>query len=135
MANILGLDYGERRIGVAVADERDLLAVGAGILTVVSDDDALQQLQALVHAKDVSTIVVGLPLSLRGTETEQTAAARRFAAFISGILHLPVVLQDERLTSAGARRRPDAPVHDDTGAAVLLLQSYIDQQRRRESHG
>lgn len=117
MASILGIDYGGKRVGLAIADRMDRLAVQHGVLE--NSDDLLNELRRIVNVKDIEKIVVGLPLGLSGKETEQTHATRNFVATLSG-LGIPVDTMDERMTSVQGG--------SDSGAAVLILQSYLDKE-------
>lgn len=119
---IIGLDYGGRRIGVAKVAKDDSTAVVVGTLTVVDMEDALAQVVRTVNEHKAERVVVGLPLSLAGSETQQTAATRAFIEALTAKLTVPVAAVDERLTTKQGG--------SDAGAAVVLLQSYVD----REAH-
>jgi putative Holliday junction resolvase len=91
----------------------------------------MRQLRELVRAREIDAVVVGLPLSLSGADTEQTRAARSFAAALSRTIDIPVELYDERFTTRLAQRMhtdPKAP--EDSRAAALLLESWIAAQSR-----
>ena len=133
---VLGLDYGEKRIGMAVSDPDTGLAFPAGTLERRRLAEDLAQLAALVELRGVAEIVVGLPLHLDGRAGEAAEAARRFADRLSGAVSVPVEMFDERLTSVeaeralreaprGRRRRKGAV---DTLAATILLRTYLEQR-------
>lgn len=137
---VVGLDVGERRIGVAVSDLTRTLARPAGVLRSASlGEAALQQAAAeiarLAAEEDgVSTIVVGLPRHLDGTPSDMTPRVEAFAQQLSAKTGLPVVLQDERLSSREAESRLALRDKDwrsrkqrlDAAAAAVILQDYLD---------
>ncbi len=135
MARIIGLDYGERRIGVAASDPLGLTAQPVTVidLRAAALADALPPLLEELAAE---RIVVGLPISLSGGEGPSAAAARRFADEVRDISGLPVELFDERFSSvtadrvlvdAGVRRERRKAVRDKLAAAVML-QAYLDHR-------
>ena len=131
---ILALDYGERRIGLALSDPLRLTAGALSTLTRESRASDLAALRAVAEAHAVSRIVVGLPLAMDGSRTAMTEKAARFADLVGRATGLPVETWDERLTTAQAtrtliegnvrRERRRAVV--DQVAAVLILQGYLD---------
>jgi putative Holliday junction resolvase len=137
---LLGLDPGERRIGVALA------VAGAGLALPLTTLDRAgdwgEALAGLVAEHAVGEIVVGLPVSLNGSEGAAALGARSFASEVGTRLGLPVHLVDERLSTvaatrglraAGAGRRQRRAVVDRSAAAVIL-QGYLDGPARREEH-
>ena len=141
MGRILGLDVGERRIGVAISDPDGRLAVPLRILERQQSPADAQAITDLARAEGVEVLVVGHPVTLDGTIGPQARTVRAFADELAQASGLPLELWDERLTSVqaerarpgrrrggakGERRRP-APVDD--LAAALLLQSYLDRHR------
>lgn len=136
----LGLDIGEKRIGVAISDPSGTVATP---LKVVATADALgdaRVLRRFVDDYEVELIVIGLPLSLDGSEGPQAAQTRSIAERLVRSLDIPVEYHDERLSSTQAKRAmTEAGVSDkakrgsvDMVAASLFLQSYLDA--RRSSH-
>jgi len=137
---LLGLDVGNRRIGVAVSDELGLTA--QPVLTLerkrsgsgTSRDD-LRSLARLARRFAVAGIVVGNPLHLSGEASPQTARTHAFAAQLGELTGLPIHLWDERLTTREAHRILYEAGHDrqqhrrvvDQVAATLILQSFLDQ--------
>ena len=131
---ILGLDPGERRIGVAMAVPGGSMALPLTVLDATGDWAAA--LAELVAEHRVAGIVVGLPVSLSGSEGAAAARAREFAAGVGERLGLPVHLVDERLSTvaagralaeAGARGRRARKAVDRSAAAVIL-QTWLDTQ-------
>ncbi|MGA7342322.1 MAG: Holliday junction resolvase RuvX [Terracidiphilus sp.] len=140
----LGLDVGNRRIGVAVSDELGLTA--QPVLTLErrhNRREDLRSLARLCRRFGVAGIVVGKPLRLSGEPSLQTAKTQAFAAEMGELTGLPVHLWDERLTTREAHRILYEAGHErlkhrrvvDQVAATLILQSFLDQgnKERRES--
>jgi putative Holliday junction resolvase len=133
---VLALDPGTRRVGVAVSDPLGITAQPHSVLD--AEDPALMDRIIRLGAElGVERIVVGLPVSLNGTEGPSAAAARRFGATVAGATGLPVDFADERFTSVSAERvlveaglsgRRRRAVRDRVAAAVLL-QAYLDGGR------
>ena len=134
MSSLLGLDYGKRRIGIAFGDSERGLAFTYGTHVEGRDGSVFTLLARLLEEKAATTIVVGLPLTADGREGEMAGAARRFAALLEGRLQVPVVLWDERFSSAEADRWLADAQHArredrDAVAAQIILQSYLDHLR------
>jgi putative Holliday junction resolvase len=137
---VVAFDVGERRIGVAVSDATLTLARPERVLRPTSLASnglklAVDEIARLSGEEDgVATIVVGLPRRLDGTDTELTARVSAFASELGRITRLPIVLQDERLTSREAESRLAATEKDwrvrkrrlDAAAAAIILQDYLD---------
>lgn len=134
---ILGLDVGDRRIGVSLASP---IALIASPFTVLQNNSEIwTKLQELIKAEDVGTVVVGLPRSLDGNETAQTKSAQRFADSINQKFHVDVVLQDEALTSKQAeaelrsRGRQFAKGDIDALAATYILEDFLRTYQNNEN--
>ena len=137
---IVGLDVGERRIGVAVSDVTKTLARPHGVLRTTGLDanglvivtDAIARLAA--EEDGVVAVVVGLPRRLDGLATDLTARVEQFARRLESRTGMPVVLQDERLSSREAESRLALREKDwrvrkdrlDAAAAAVILQDYLD---------
>jgi putative Holliday junction resolvase len=136
---VVGLDLGERRIGVAVSDASGTLA--RPVKTIergTSDTEAVERLQSVVAELsadgDVETVVVGLPLRLDGSAGPQTLRTSAMVALLAARLPIPVVTQDERLSSREAEERLSLGEKDwrkrkarlDAAAAAVILQDYLD---------
>ena len=130
---VLGLDLGDVRIGVAISDERGRVAVPLGTVHVGAPHD-LKAIARLAAENQVTLLVVGLPLSMSGRAGPRADAARAFAQALEGVLGLPVVLHDERLSTVEAERALRAAGARggrvrraaDRSAATVILQSYLD---------
>jgi putative Holliday junction resolvase len=139
---VLGVDVGRRRIGLAVSDATGTLARPLTTLTI-GDEDAVTAVAAEAARLErddegLSAVVVGLPVALDGTPTNQT---RDVAAFIDALrarTTVPVVSEDERLTSREAESRLALRERDwrkrkarlDAAAAAIILQDYLDRTSR-----
>jgi putative Holliday junction resolvase len=131
---ILGIDPGEKRIGLAVSDPLGITAQGLETIQVSSSGETLRRISETAWRLEVVRIVVGLPLRMDGSEGEGTRRARRLGGQLESALGLPVIFRDERLTSRLAeqallegnlsreRRREES----DRLAAQLILQNYLD---------
>jgi len=139
---IVGLDLGERRIGIAISDATRTLARPVAVLRrPASDGDALRvvtdEIARLAAEEDgVDAIVIGLPTRLDGTPNEMTARVRVFAQQLQAASGLPVVFQDERLSSHEAETRLAIRDKDwrsrkkklDAAAAAVILQDHLDSR-------
>jgi putative Holliday junction resolvase len=124
MPRILALDHGSARCGCAISDPSGTLATP---LDVVERPDTKRGLAAVVRMVEEhrpERVVVGLPLTLKGEEGEQAAAARKFAERLERRVNIPVELHDERLTTRLAERTGGSE-NADSRAAAHLLESYL----------
>jgi putative Holliday junction resolvase len=136
---ILAVDWGERRVGLAVSDPTGLIASPLPTLTVTGREDAVGRVAAVAGECEAERIVVGLPLRMSGERGEAALAAEAFAEALGRRAGLPVETYDERLTSAlSARRLHERGVRTghakgqvDAGAAVALLESYLQRLAAR----
>ena len=135
----LGLDVGDRRIGIAVSDPTGSLASPVEVYHRRSPDADVQHILRLVEEYDAARVVVGLPKNMNGTEGPQAEKTRSFADALAG--HgLAVELWDERLSTVEATRRMVEQRHRrkgiqnriDAEAAALILQTYLNHVRIRE---
>lgn len=124
---IIGIDYGEKRIGVAAADDR--VPIALPIETIDATQDPVAQLQRVVQEQRAEAIIFGLPLSLSGAEGPQAQRIREVARELSERITTPIDFQDERLTTAQASRVQGKNPQKDAIAASILLQAYLDRRR------
>ncbi len=131
---ILGIDPGSARVGLAVSDPLGVTAQGLETYRR-GRGSFLEHLAGLVEAYEVGRIVVGYPLHMNGSEGESALAARRLSERLRERFGLPVLLWDERLTTAAARKAfpPGSRKDWDRISAVLILQSYLDSQAGEEA--
>jgi putative Holliday junction resolvase len=133
---VLGLDLGDARIGVAISDDARRMAVPLGTVRTGAPAD-LRAIADLIRDHGVTLVVVGHPLLLSGEAGKRAHHAERFAAAIGEALDVPVLLQDERLSTveAGrALRESGASGRDrrrtiDRSAATVILQAWLDTDR------
>lgn len=133
---ILGLDPGERRIGVAISDASGTIATPVEFIDRKIEDYE-RRLRDLCSEWEITEIVIGLPVSLDGTEGPAAQRAREFSRDVADLTDLPVLFQDERFTSVtaeqaliegGVRRRSRTTKRDQVAAAVML-QGFLDKRR------
>jgi len=125
---LLALDYGSARCGCALSDPTGTLATPLGLVARPATRRGLDRVAALVVEHDVGKVVVGLPLSLSGEDSEQTRETRDFAARLAERLEeqVPVELYDERFTTKlAARAGPGARAAEDSRAAAHLLEGWL----------
>lgn len=116
----LGVDYGERRIGVALSDPEGRIAFPhetVGDLGGVVD---------VIRRESVEAVVIGLPLSLDGKDTDEARRVRSFAARLGESVQLPIVFENELFTTKIAEEHASAE-NADAAAAAIILQSYLDR--------
>jgi putative Holliday junction resolvase len=124
MGRVLALDHGSARCGCAISDPSGSLATPLPAVARPDTKKGLSALVRLVEEREPERVVVGLPLTLRGEEGEQAAAARRFAERLERRVNVPVALHDERLTTKLAERTGGSG-DADSRAAAHLLESYL----------
>jgi putative Holliday junction resolvase len=128
-ARLLGIDFGEKRIGVALGVGS--LAVPVTIVEHTNRAADLDALAAIALRERVTAIVVGIPLAPDGGEGEQARLTRAFGRQLAERTSLPVAYQDERLSSIDAAPMPRRGKHIDDLAAAAILQRYLDAQEAR----
>jgi putative holliday junction resolvase len=133
---VLALDYGSARCGCALSDPTGTLATPIDLVTAPGTRRGLSRLAELVAERQVSRVVVGLPLSLSGADSAQTTEARTFAERLERRLgpEVPVELYDERFTTRLAQRAGGRATSEDSRAAAALLEGWL-AARRGGDHG
>ncbi|HZT84896.1 MAG TPA: Holliday junction resolvase RuvX [Gaiellaceae bacterium] len=121
----MALDYGSARTGVAVSDPTGTVARPLGVVEQACGESGLAELARLAREEAVERVVVGLPLTMRGTRGEQAEETERFVETLRGAIDVPVELYDERFTTDLARRTPGA-APEDALAAAHLLSTYLE---------
>lgn len=140
---IAALDLGRRRIGVAVTDAASMGAHPLGIVERRALKQDLEAIAAMIRDRRVSTIIVGLPLNMDGSEGPVARSARKFAASVADTLGVTVEMFDERLTSFEARERlTDMPARRGTRktgldalAAVVILEGWMQSHPDKITRG
>ncbi len=117
---VLALDYGSARCGVAVSDPTGTLATPLDPVLSPGTRKGLRRVLDVVEATGAERVVVGLPLSLSGTDSSQTVETREWAAQLSRAARVPVELYDERFTTRIAQGTGGRAAEDSRAAAVLL---------------
>jgi putative pre-16S rRNA nuclease len=137
LPRILAVDWGERRIGLAVSDDLGILATGLPTLEIRGEAEAVARVADTIRTVEADSVVVGLPLTLKGERGEAARAVERFAEALRRETPVVVSLYDERLTSALAERRMrergersrGRKGRVDQGAAVALLEGWLAKLR------
>ncbi|MCR4280227.1 MAG: Holliday junction resolvase RuvX [Candidatus Komeilibacteria bacterium] len=122
----LGVDYGLSKIGMALADDDLRLAVPLQIIHETERAKQLEKVLTVVQTEEVDRIIVGRPYDSQGKTTSQTAITDKFIAALKK-QSVPVILLDERFTTAVAKRQVERGRDDDAIAAMHILQNYLDQ--------
>ena len=133
----LGLDVGQKRIGVAGCDGTGLIATGLTTIERKSFQQVIDELQVMIHDRQVQILIIGLPYNMDGSLGFQAKQVQKFARAISRALSLPIEYVDERLTSYQAEQLLHAenisPSRNkgliDRKAASLILQQWLDERR------
>ena len=135
----MGLDIGSHTIGVAVSDELGVTAQGLKTVKRRSKEEDLKEINSIIHQFEINKIVIGLPKNMDGTLGKQAEMVFHWIKTLREKIHLPIVTWDERLSTVGAskvlleadlsRKKRDKVI--DKLAAVLILQGYLDQSRKR----
>lgn len=130
----LGLDIGDRRIGVAISDPEQILASPLTTIVRDNDDKAIDAIAVLANKYDIRKIIMGFPYSLNGTVGKQASKVQVFADKLSGRTKIDIELRDERLSTVAvdrllmetgkkSRKRKE---QRDAAAAAYILQGYLD---------
>jgi putative Holliday junction resolvase len=135
---IMGLDMGSHTIGVAVSDELAITAQGLKTIRRKSEREDLKEISSIIAQFNITEIVVGLPKNMDGTLGKQAEIVLRWVKAFQHKIQLPVVTWDERLSTAGASKvlleanlsRKKRKKVVDKLAAVLILQGYLDRNRK-----
>lgn len=137
MGRILGIDYGSKRIGLAITDPNRSIASPFRTVEISNLDKLIAELTRIIEEESVKEIVIGLPIGLKGGYTTQKEKTEQFAEIIQDKIGLPVSYFDERLTSVQAKRllqsegkKPsrEKGLVDETAAAIML-QAFLDSRR------
>jgi len=135
---ILGIDYGEKRVGLAISSPVGFIAQGLPTIERVDGEDYLEELADVIQDKEVDEIVVGLPKNMNGSIGEKAEEVLQFVETLKSKFNLPVHTVDERLTTVRAHRAMTGAKMSKKGkkkrvdmiAAQFILQSYLDQNSR-----
>ena len=137
MGRYLGIDNGEKRVGLALSDPLKIIATPFRTLLVHNSNQVIRELDKIIDEQDVELIVVGNPLGMKGQQTAQTIRVIEFTDKLRDIGY-KVILEDERLSSVSAKRVMieqeiktgyNKELIDQTAAAIIL-QQFLDKQSR-----
>lgn len=123
---ILGIDYGTKRVGLAISDELGLLARE---LSIVSPTEFFRSIPKLIEQYEVGDIVLGVPYNMSGQDTDKTREARAFKIKLEELAGMPVHEMDERLSSQMAQNISGSSTGLDSLAAQIILQNYLNQKK------
>jgi putative Holliday junction resolvase len=124
---VMALDHGSARTGVALSDPSGTIATPLPAILRVGSRKGRRELQRLIVEREVERIVVGLPLSLQGHDTDQTREARAFAAALAELVgpEVAVEMYDERFTTRMAQQSGGRDSDEDSRAAAVLLEEWL----------
>jgi len=133
----LGIDFGLRRVGLAISDPSGILVSPCRTLDRTTRQTFFDDLLEIIHNESVEAIVVGLPLGMDGRDTLTTRQVRNFVQSLTRRTAVPIHLMDERLTSAQAEEELNAAglrgtkrkMALDSQAAVIILRSWLESER------
>jgi len=130
---ILGIDYGTKKIGLAISDETQTIAMPLKVID--SDEDAVEAINNIVKENDVKRIVIGLPITLSGNKGKRAIETEEFIDKLKNVLDVEIVEWDERLSTrfservlnkANVKGRKNKKKVIDKIAATFILQGYLD---------
>jgi len=127
---VLALDFGSARTGVAVSDPTGTLARPLGVVERAGTDSGLDRLVELVRSEAAERVIVGLPLTLKGSRGDQVLETEEFVEALRKRLNVPVETFDERFTTDLAAQTP-SPAPEDARAAAHLLSGYLEWSSAR----
>lgn len=146
---LLGIDYGDAKIGIAISDDSQTVAFGRVLLKNESRQIVIKKIKELCEEEGIVGIVIGLPLNMEGEKTLQTEKVESFAQALTEEINLPVNFHDERLTSmesdailytlgvrgSGKSKKIVKKQEQDIIAASLILQNYLNLHLRETGRG
>ena len=136
MGRLLAIDFGEKRVGLALSDPTKIIAKPFKSITYTDHDDLLNQISLIIEEKNVEKIILGFPKGLKGENTAQTKKVMSFFNLIKNKSITPIVLQDQRFSSVSAKKSlilqniktgHNKGLIDETAAAIFL-QLYLDRK-------
>lgn len=130
---ILSIDYGSKKVGVAISNPTQSIAMPIDLIIDKSLKNKLLSIEKIINKNNVCAIVLGLPINMDGTDSNQTKEVKKFASSLENITDLPIFLQDERLTSRAASNflknfnmnRKERDSKDDMAAASMILETVL----------
>lgn len=136
MSKILGIDYGENKVGIALSDEDKKYAFPRQRFLNQSESELLQNLASLCKEEDITKIIIGLPLNQEGKIGQQAAKIKQFGEALADYIKIPIAYEDERFSTAMAgqmfrqagKKTKNTKSIIDQQAAQIILQTYLDKQ-------
>jgi len=141
MSRILGIDWGEKRIGLALSDPLGIIATSLATVEKKEGFDLTNYLKQLISEQEIAKIILGFPKNMDGSVGPKAEEVLAFKATLEKEINLPIILWDERLTTVSAQRSlREAEVKMKKGkkfldkiAAVLILQNYLDHAHNKKA--
>ena len=135
MNRFLGLDVGDKYIGVSISDTTCTIASNLVTIRRTSNDKAYEEIEGILNDYNIGTVVVGVPINMDGSDTVMSKRIRKFARKLTPKFGVEVIFQDERFTSIEAERtliksnvrRENRKKYIDQLAASIILQTYLDR--------
>lgn len=135
---ILGIDYGNKKIGLAISSPDHIIAMPHSIIVAAKEPEKLEKISDVITRNNICAIVMGLPVYMDGTHSEQTKTTLNFAEKLAKKTNLPIFMQDERLTSRAADNllkdmgfnRKQRNQRDDLASASLILETTLESVRK-----
>lgn len=136
---VMGLDFGDKTIGVAVSDPLGFTAQSKGVIRRTNLTEDLKKLKEYIEKHEIEEIVVGMPLNMNGTRGPRVEKTEQFINYLKKRIELPIKTWDERLSTKEAERvlleadmsRKKRKGVIDQLAAAIILQSFLDSQQRK----
>jgi len=137
---VMGIDYGSKRIGLALSDEMAMIAQPLDFVSAEPLSNALERVASIVREKEVGKIVVGMPRNMDGSYGSAAEKTREFVGALQAKVSAPIRTWDERLTTVSANRalieagmsRQKRKTKVDQTAAAILLQSFLDSENQAD---
>jgi putative Holliday junction resolvase len=133
---IMGLDIGDKRIGVALSDPGEILASPFIIIERTSEEEDIGAVVDIIDQREVGKLIVGLPRTMSGTVGQQASKVEAFVEQLRRHIQIPIELRDERLSTVSARRlmqstgrKAKKKSRYDAAAAAVILQTYLEERR------
>jgi len=133
MHRLMAIDFGEVRIGIALSDPLQIIAKPFEVIKNSNDEKVWNRLKQIIDEKTVGRIILGLPLNLKGEDTQKTLEVRNFASELKKRIKIPIIFQDERYTSVDANEALKAMGYTikesreviDMVAASIILKNFM----------
>ncbi len=136
MNRVIGIDYGDSRIGLALSDPMQIIAKPSGIIKNKGEEHILNELRTIIAENMVEKIIIGMPFGMKGNDTEQTKKVREFVDLLEKNFNMQIVPIDERLSSKSAisslvqqkTNTGKEKYRVDETAAAIILQEFLDSK-------